>query len=51
MVAECALIGYKDRDALTRSKADVVCRQGSGVDALARELQESVKNRVGPSGA
>jgi hypothetical protein len=33
---------------LTNNKAYVACRQGSGGDALARKLQKSVMNRLGP---
>jgi benzoate-CoA ligase family protein len=47
-VAECAVIGYKDRDGLIKPKAYVVPRERSGDDALARELQEFVKNRLAP---
>jgi hypothetical protein len=35
------------RNALTRPKPYVVCRQERGVDAVARAAQESVQNRVG----
>jgi benzoate-CoA ligase len=45
-VAECAVIGYKDADGLTKPKAYVVPRERSGDDALARELQEFVKGRL-----
>jgi benzoate-CoA ligase len=45
-VAECAVIGYKDRDGLTKPKAFVVLREGR--TAQARELQEFVKTRLAP---
>jgi benzoate-CoA ligase len=48
LVAECAVIGYKDRDGLVKPKAYVVCRDGAGGEALARELQEFVKGRLAP---
>jgi benzoate-CoA ligase family protein len=47
-VAECAVIGYKDRDGLVKPKAFVVPRDGDGDLALARELQEFVKTRLAP---
>jgi benzoate-CoA ligase family protein len=47
-VAECAVIGYKDRDGLIKPKAFVVPRDGDGDAALARELQEFVKARLAP---
>jgi benzoate-CoA ligase family protein len=47
-VAECAVIGYKDRDGLTKSKAFVVPRNGDGDTNLARELQDFVKTRLAP---
>jgi benzoate-CoA ligase len=47
-VAECAVIGYKDQDGLTKSKAFVVLRHGGGDAALARELQQFVKERLAP---
>jgi benzoate-CoA ligase len=47
-VAECAVIGYKDRDGLIKPKAYVVPRDRPGDDALARELQEFVKTRLAP---
>ena len=47
-VAECAVIGYKDRDGLVKPKAFVVPRDGDGDSALARELQEFVKTRLAP---
>ena len=47
-VAECAVIGYKDRDGLTKPKAFVVCREGAGDETLARELQDFVKARLAP---
>jgi benzoate-CoA ligase len=47
-VAECAVIGYKDRDGLTKPKAYVVPRDRPGDDALARELQQFVKTRLAP---
>jgi benzoate-CoA ligase family protein len=48
LVAECAVIGYKDPDGLIKPKAYVVSRERSGDDALARELQEFVKKRLAP---
>jgi benzoate-CoA ligase len=47
-VAECAVIGYKDRDGLIKPKAFVVCREGAGDETLARELQDFVKARLAP---
>jgi benzoate-CoA ligase len=47
-VAECAVIGYKDRDGLVKPKAYVVCRGRAADDGLARELQEFVKGRLAP---
>jgi benzoate-CoA ligase len=47
-VAECAVIGYKDRDGLIKPKAYVVCREGAGDETLARELQDFVKARLAP---
>jgi benzoate-CoA ligase len=47
-VAECAVIGYKDRDGLVKPKAYVVCRDRTGGESLARELQEFVKGRLAP---
>jgi len=48
VVAECAVIGYKDPDGLTKPKAYVVPRDRPGDDVLARELQEFVKTRLAP---
>jgi benzoate-CoA ligase family protein len=48
LVAECAVIGYKDEDGLIKSKAFVVPRQGVGDESLARELQDFVKGRLAP---
>ena len=48
LVAECAVIGYKDRDELIKPKAFVVLREGDGNGAFARELQEFVKSRLAP---
>jgi benzoate-CoA ligase family protein len=48
LVAECAVIGYKDADELIKPKAHVVLKEGDGSDALARELQEFVKVRLAP---
>jgi benzoate-CoA ligase len=45
-VAECAVIGYKDLDGLVKPKAFVVLRDGVGGEALAREIQEFVKQRL-----
>jgi 4-hydroxybenzoate-CoA ligase len=47
-VAECAVVGWRDRDGLVKPKAYVVCREGAGSDALARELQDFVKSRLAP---
>jgi benzoate-CoA ligase len=47
-VAECAVIGYKDPDGLTKPKAFIVLREGSGTEQLERELQEFVKRRLAP---
>jgi benzoate-CoA ligase len=48
-VAEAAVIGYKDAEGLIKPKAFVVCR-GDAVagDALARELQDFVKQNLAP---
>jgi benzoate-CoA ligase len=48
VVAECAIIGYKDRDGLIKPKAYVVPRDRLGDDALARELQDFVKTHLAP---
>jgi benzoate-CoA ligase family protein len=48
LVAECAVIGYKDADELIKPKAHVVLKEGDGSDSLARELQEFVKARLAP---
>ena len=48
LVAECAVIGYKDPDGLTKPKAFIVLREGSGTEQLAQELQEFVKRRLAP---
>jgi len=48
LVAECAVIGYKDADGLVKPKAFVVLRQRQGDDALAQELQDFVKRRLAP---
>ncbi len=45
-VAECAVIGYKDRDQLVKPKAFVVLRSGEGTADKARELQDFVKSRL-----
>ena len=47
-VAECAVIGYKDTDGLTKPKAHIVVRDGSGSEQLATELKEFVKQRLAP---
>jgi benzoate-CoA ligase len=47
-VAECAVIGYKDRDELIKPKAFIVLREEDGSDLLARELQDFVKSRLAP---
>jgi len=46
LVAECAVIGYKDAGGLIKPKAIVVPREGKGDAALARDLQEHVKARL-----
>jgi benzoate-CoA ligase family protein len=48
LVAECAVIGYKDGDGLTKPKAFIVLREGSGTERLATELQQFVKQRLAP---
>lgn len=48
LVAECAVIGYKSPDGLTKPKAFIVLREGSGSDQLAGELQQFVKQRLAP---
>jgi benzoate-CoA ligase family protein len=48
LVAECAVIGYKDVDGLIKPKAFVVPRHGEGDEALARELKQFVKTRLAP---
>jgi benzoate-CoA ligase family protein len=48
LVAECAVIGYKDADGLTKPKAFVVIREGAAGPELARDLQEFVKGRLAP---
>ncbi len=48
LVAECAVIGYKDADGLVKPKAYVVCREGAPDATLARDLQEFVKTRLAP---
>jgi benzoate-CoA ligase family protein len=45
-VAECAVVGFTDRDGLVKPKAFVVCRDGVGSEERARELQEFVKARL-----
>lgn len=47
-VAECAVIGYKGPDGLTKPKAFIVLREGSGSDQLASELQQFVRQRLAP---
>jgi benzoate-CoA ligase len=47
-VAECAVIGYKDADGLTKPKAYIVTRDAAGDTSLALELQEFVKDRLAP---
>jgi benzoate-CoA ligase len=46
LVAECAVIGYKDADGLTKPKAFIVLREGSATDQVARDLMEFVKQRL-----
>ncbi|MGE0456295.1 MAG: benzoate-CoA ligase family protein [Vicinamibacteria bacterium] len=46
LVAECAVIGYKDAGGLIKPKAIVVPREGKGDAALALDLQEHVKARL-----
>jgi benzoate-CoA ligase len=48
LVAEAAVIGYKEPNGLVKPKAFVVLREGDGSDALARELQEFVKSKLAP---
>jgi len=48
LVAECAVIGYKDPDGLIKPKAYVVCRGREGDALLAGELQEFVRARLAP---
>jgi benzoate-CoA ligase len=48
VVAECAVIGYKDAIGLTKPKAFVVLRDRGGSEDLVRELQEFVKSRLAP---
>ncbi len=45
-VAECAVIGYKDADGLTKPKAFVVLRDGAASPEFVRELQDFVKGRL-----
>ncbi len=45
-VAECAVIGYKGPEGLVKPKAFIVLREGTGDEALAREMQEFVKGRL-----
>ncbi|MET0553375.1 MAG: benzoate-CoA ligase family protein [Vicinamibacteria bacterium] len=47
LVAECAVIGYKDDEGLIKPKAFVVCR-GEPEAGFGRELQEFVKRRLAP---
>jgi benzoate-CoA ligase len=47
LVAECAVIGYKDDEGLIKPKAFVVCRAEPAAD-FGRELQEFVKRRLAP---
>ncbi len=49
LVAEAAVIGYKDAEGLIKPKAFVVCRDQAGAgEPLARELQEFVKKHLAP---
>jgi benzoate-CoA ligase len=49
LVAEAAVIGYKDAEGLIKPKAFVVCRdEASAGEPLARELQEFVKQNLAP---
>jgi benzoate-CoA ligase family protein len=47
LVAECAVIGYKDDEGLIKPKAFVVCRAEPDA-GFGRELQEFVKRRLAP---
>src|SRR5687768_6065578 len=47
LVAECAVIGYKDDEGLIKPKAFVVCRAQPEA-GFGRELQEFVKRRLAP---
>jgi benzoate-CoA ligase family protein len=47
LVAECAVIGYKDDEGLIKPKAFVVCRAAPEA-GFGRELQEFVKRRLAP---
>jgi benzoate-CoA ligase family protein len=47
LVAECAVIGYKDDEGLIKPKAFVVCRVEPEA-GFGRELQEFVKRRLAP---
>lgn len=47
LVAECAVIGYKDDEGLIKPKAFVVCRAQPEA-GFGRELQEYVKRRLAP---
>ena len=47
LVAECAVIGYKDDEGLIKPKAFVVCRAEPEA-GFGRELQEFVKRRLAP---
>ncbi|HVR89318.1 MAG TPA: benzoate-CoA ligase family protein [Candidatus Limnocylindria bacterium] len=48
-VLECAVVGAKDKDELTKPKAYVILKNGkAGDDALAEELKTFVKGRITP---
>lgn len=49
-VLECAVVGAKDKDELTKPKAYVILKDGQlpGDDALAEELKAFVKGRITP---
>ncbi len=48
-VLECAVVGVKDKDELTKPKAFVILKRGQQVsDALGEELKAFVKGRIAP---
>lgn len=46
-VLEAAIVSARDADGLEKPKAFIVLKDGSGDDALAAELQEFVKEKIG----